>query len=547
MVIGPTAYNVPLLPFEKDLIRTVGITEAEYREFVAEARRRGVVRPAAYDHIPDIQATGAEAVLINLAISLVLTGAAYLLAPKPKDPASASGGGTVDLGSVNGASRFSPSRGFETVTELADYAAPIPLLFGLYKDGVGGMLTTPKLVWSRMFSHGSMQRAKLLFVVGEQGIAEGDGIEPPALEGIFMGNNTLDATSEDFYAFYWRQSSVGSQLRIRGSHKRYGTQAGLASGAPDVANGDFDAFRAPTAKAGELDESFCHSFSPANNTQFGVFGAIANGTGYRVNYEVVPIPEDSKKKNKAAQMLARMKVVGDFGAKHPLHEHNRTPGGAADDSVYVKNIAELGQQGAGRNYSPRMGIIELSRNGQVITRPEGNDFKTQTEVQVGDEVVFVIHHKQISENFYRRKDGRGVPVDDINSQVEAMQFEADEAMQLGEQFEIGGTIWKVIRRRDVEFDPTGTTAQRIYLKCVDTSTANDGRIGVVNREKVVVPDAEFIGDSSDDPSEDNKRNIKETYYPLCKVAIGVVRNNRPAVSTEIGLKSTVFQRAERAL
>ena len=147
-------------------------------------------------------------------------------------------------------------------------------------------------------------------------------------------------------------------------------------------------------------------------------------------------------------------------------------------------------------------------------------------------------------DFYRRKDGRGVPVEDINSKVEAMQLEADEAMQIGEQFEIGGSIWKVFARRALEFDPTGTVAQRIFLRCVDTSTANDGRIGVVNREKVVVPDIEFIGDSSgsNDPSEDNKRNIKETYYPLCKVAIGVVRNNRPAVSTEIGLKSVVFQR-----
>ena len=236
VVFGPTVYDVPLLPFEKDLIATIGITEAEYRKFVAEAKRRGAIRPAAYDHIPDIRCEPATqtAILVNLAISLVLTGAAYLLTPKPKMPGSSSGGGRIDLGSISGASRFTPSRGFETVTELADYAAPIPLLFGLYKDGVGGMLTTPKLVWSRMFSHGTMQRAKLLFVVGEQGVAEGDGIEPPALEGIFMGNNTLDATSEDFYAFYWKPGSVESTSRIIGADLTYGTQAGLASGAPDV-------------------------------------------------------------------------------------------------------------------------------------------------------------------------------------------------------------------------------------------------------------------------------------------------------------------------
>ena len=87
MVFGPSIYDVPLLPYEKELIKTIGLSEEEYRKFAAEIRRRGMVRPAAYDHIPDIQA-GAAAVpiLVNLAISLVLTGVSYLLTPKPKMP-----------------------------------------------------------------------------------------------------------------------------------------------------------------------------------------------------------------------------------------------------------------------------------------------------------------------------------------------------------------------------------------------------------------------------------------------------------------------------
>ena len=41
VVFGPSAYDVPLLPYEKQLIATIGITEDEYRKFVAEVRRRG--------------------------------------------------------------------------------------------------------------------------------------------------------------------------------------------------------------------------------------------------------------------------------------------------------------------------------------------------------------------------------------------------------------------------------------------------------------------------------------------------------------------------
>ena len=187
VVFGPTVYDVPLLPYEKELIKTIGITEEEYRRFAAEVRRKGVVRPAEYEHIPDIQAGGyGEAILISIAISLVMTGVNYLLTPKPKMP-EASKRSQLDLGSVNAGNRFTQSRGFDTLNELADYGAPVPIIFGLYDEAtnIGGMLITPKLVWSRMFSHGTQQSAKLMFVVGEQGVTddeEPDGIEPPSLE-----------------------------------------------------------------------------------------------------------------------------------------------------------------------------------------------------------------------------------------------------------------------------------------------------------------------------------------------------------------------------
>ena len=157
MVFGPSVYDVPLLPYEKELIKTIGITEEEYRKFAAEVRSRGVVRPAEYEHIPDI-VNGLDGgvvtgILINLAISLVLTGVSYLLTPKPKTP-EASKRSQLDLGSINAANRFVPSRGFDSLNELADYGSPIPIIFGRYVKAkkVGGMLVTPKLVWSRMLA-----------------------------------------------------------------------------------------------------------------------------------------------------------------------------------------------------------------------------------------------------------------------------------------------------------------------------------------------------------------------------------------------------------
>ncbi len=158
MVFGPSLYDVPLLPFEKQLIETVNITEEEYRYFVSEAIRKGKTRPAGYELIPDIRcdpATTTGAILINLAISLVLTGVSMLLMPKPKKPQAQQ---RLDLESINETRRFVASSGFDTLAELADYNTPIPIIFGLYDQNVGGMLVTPKLVWSRMFSLGTQQQ-----------------------------------------------------------------------------------------------------------------------------------------------------------------------------------------------------------------------------------------------------------------------------------------------------------------------------------------------------------------------------------------------------
>ena len=138
VVFGPSVYDVPLLPYEKELIKTIGITEEEYRRFAAEVRRKGMLRPAEYEHIPDIQAGPVAPILIQIGISLVLTGVAYLLTPKPKQP-EASKRTQLDLGSVNAANRFTPSRGFDTLSELADYGSPVPIIFGLYNK------TTPVL------------------------------------------------------------------------------------------------------------------------------------------------------------------------------------------------------------------------------------------------------------------------------------------------------------------------------------------------------------------------------------------------------------------
>ena len=550
VVIGASIYDVPLLPYERQLIATIGITEEEYRAFTAEVRRRGAVRPAAYDHIPDVQAgaTG-TAILINLAISLVLTGVSYLLTPKPKMP-RAQGGGVTDLGSITGANRFTPSRGFETLAELADYASPVPIIFGMYKNDIGGMLVTPKLIWSRMFSHGTSQRAKLMFVVGEQGVND-IGIDKPELEGIFLGNNALDAIFKDRFAFYWHKDS-STNFRIKGRDKQYGSRGSLDSGDPEISGKD-DVFDVADSEH-EPEQLFCHAYTPANSATFGCHSTIANGTNFRVNYQLNLIPKDASKDSEKVTLMQRMKVVGESGALKDgkqLRDVGETPG--TINSGRRDAIIDQRHDGTGRNYSPRMGIVEYDgiENNDNANNPQlfkQKRIKTTIDnVTQGKRIKFVIKNDKIASNFYEREGGEGkAPVDDINSTVESLQLEADGAMQLGEHFMIGGSIWKVVDRKLQRFEPSDTPGkasdQQITLECVDTSTSKFKKIGIVSKRLVVNPNSvanQFIGDSG---VGDLTQSVGAAFYPITQVAIATIKNNRPALITEIGLKSTVFQR-----
>ena len=537
VVFGPTICDVPLLPYERQLIETIGITEEEYRQFVAEAKRRGAVRPAAYDHIPDIVNDAvATPILINLAIGLVLTGVAYLLTPKPKMP-GASKAKSIDLGDVTGPNRFMPSRGFDTLNELADYASPIPIIFGKYDEDakIGGMLVTPKLVWSRILSHGTQQSAKLMFVVGEQGVADdvgSDGISAPNLEGIFLGNNPLDTLYEDFFAFYWKRDASGftDLNRIRVEDRKYGTIGGPDKGEPGDFSADGDDVFVVPSNVEDKSESFCHAYSPTNNAQFGVYGAIPNGTGFRVNYETVSVPrvkDEGQDRQRRNQVLRRIKIVGDNDQNLSINNNN------------LDKIDGLNQEGKGRMYSPRMGITKVVKNpGDNESEITIDNEQSETaSVSKGDRITFTISATKIPEDFYERKEDKGKEsVEDINSSVEAEQIAADDALQVGEQFAIGNTVWVVAKRKLPQFIPDGDENQKITLECVSTDESLNKVVGIVSSELVINPDVGHTGDGKD------RDGIGLEFFPITKIATGIVRNNRAAVVTEIGIRSRVFQR-----
>lgn len=517
LVPGVKRYRLPLLPFERELISIAGVTEDEYRYFVAESIERAKIRPAEYDLVPDIRCEpiSLTAVLVNLAVGLALSAISYLLTPKPKQPGQAQ---RRDLSSITGQDVFSPTSGFDSLAALANYNEPIPIIFGRYTGTTGGILISPKLVWSRALSYGLEQAVKLMFVVGEQGAGTA-GIDRPDLSGIFLGNTPLDAAFDHKFAFYWRSGTFNGTSRIQAGNLRYGTRGTISSGDPEITD---DIFAVPSASTNRVG-AFCMSYAPTSNAQFGAFSPVYNGTDYRVNWKLVPIPIPNGSNLQNADpndqlIRERIKIAGQYG-------------------IFLENIATKqlivarGQDGIGRGYSRRMGIILV--NG--IAPSASIEDRT---VAVGDTCTFKISGTSIPEDFYYT-DAQAVKVDDINSEIDSQRSAADNTLQLGETIQIGYTLWLVTARSLPVWQPKSGVAQIITLRCIELlgPGALSRRIGVVDNG-LLEANVITIGEN-----EGTAAIVPASFYPLMRTQIATIRNQRPCNATEIGIRSQVWNRA----
>jgi hypothetical protein len=524
-VFAPSVKRVPLLPYEKQLIATLGCTEEEYRKFTYEAARRAAIRPAAYNTVPDIVCDPTGGILTSIIIGLAFTAASYLLTPKPKAPSETQDVRQRQLRGRRGSDRFLATSGFDSIAELANYGDPIPIIFGKYTGTTGGMLVAPRLVWSRAFSLGSQQSVKLLFVVGEQGL--GNGIEPPDLTGIFLGNAPLDAIFKNTFAFYWKRNT-NNATRITANNLVYGTRGALDAG--DIQTAD-DIYLCPTITSAQ-DTGFCQAYTPSSSSQFGVYSAIPNGTNYRVNWKIVAIPrldKDSKVDDPdndpgRALLLERIKIAGDYGLK-----------GNGDTPKWVE-VIKAGQKGTGRNYGRRMGLISV--NGVKVT---GTNETETRQVAVGDKAVFRIDRGNIPKNKYYFKQTKSTQVDDINDEIFEGQQDADDALQIGETFMIGRTIW-IVEARSKEIFKSGQ--QEITLRCLEIfgKGSNSALVGLIS-PRMIRRDFYLSKDELPKGSTEVPQNAGANYYPLLRFALGVVRNTRACDSTEIGIRSQVWQKA----
>jgi hypothetical protein len=154
-----------LLPYERALIDTLGISKEEYFRFVAYQQQYKDVKEGT---LLDVR-MGIDPGTIALVLTIVGTlfqVAAALLAPTPKEQAAPF---------AKRERRFNPRYGFDSAQDLAQYGDPVNLV---YCDSTtnpnGGVRVSTSLVWSALQSYGNAQFMQLLSVVGASEIVEID-------------------------------------------------------------------------------------------------------------------------------------------------------------------------------------------------------------------------------------------------------------------------------------------------------------------------------------------------------------------------------------
>ena len=260
-----------LLPYEHQLVESLGITKEQYLEFVAIQQE--YKDPKAGTALDVRNADGGATVAIVLTIVGILfqVGAA-LLAPKPEIP---------DISGRrrrNREQRFAPTFGFNSTQELASYGDPVNLVY-TNQNPNGDVRVAGSLVWSAVDNFGSTQLMRLMVVLGA------GKIQKITYNKTAFGQTSLfDLDRQNVFIFEDKNLADGNSgpppfSALNGNF----ADSDLFPVSLKPTNDDDPAFVIPALNGKKL--GYSQAYTPTTSTSLGV-------------YDVIPINVDVKGRDK---------------------------------------------------------------------------------------------------------------------------------------------------------------------------------------------------------------------------------------------------------
>lgn len=477
-----------LLPIDHQIIDAVGFTEAEYLEYLQLQEQLSRTRPAsgpvALLIIP---------LLITMAISVALSAAAYLLAPRLKR--SSGTPGQLRQNDQQGLrlvdrTEFAPKAGISSSQDVVELGSTVPVVWANREtiDGItyGGVRVNCPLLWSQMISLGGSQMLRAVYLLGE---APTSGIDPSQFA---FGENLLSSydlgAAGDTSARVTIYHRPGGG-RIRASDRIDGRLAANDPGNAE-ASGAADVFQVRGLN-NQWVPATCYSYSPSSQTTFGLYAPIGNGLAFRLN----PVM-------RSARVLSTV----------PAPTRSQREDGYSQIECSPDHAALVQRQKNDAISNGRGGLIALRRGGSTITG---------TSLLVGDEVDYLLDSGTSAQSTFTSRSYSELK-GDIGTAVAGRQRQWDDSIVVGETYRIGSAI-AVCKAR--------TPSNEVFRSDVQSQPVGGG-VSITATFAVVAAGV------ADIPMSNGERCGTAAPH-IMRIARATVAVPQPAQVIEIGGKSTV--------
>lgn len=247
-----------LLPYEHQLINSLGITKEQYLDFVVQQQEYVDIKE---NTILDVRNAEATVALVLAIVGALAQVASVFLTPRPQVPAATTPPGQRQQTRDD---RFAPRFGFNTVQELAKYGDPVNLIYANTSTNAdGGVRAATALLWSSVKSFGSSQYVQMLLLLGAGAVGAIDATRTA------FGQTPLRDLIAQNYWLYFRANDTGP---IRGNDRLAG---GNSEDDPVTANvGSRNLYRLVPSSGDSSGDGFSHALSPASSNQFGIYAPV---------------------------------------------------------------------------------------------------------------------------------------------------------------------------------------------------------------------------------------------------------------------------------
>lgn len=440
-MLNPKGHPIALLPEDREIMRLLGVSEAEYRAFVKECAKRSRIEPGTI-----VNLSGFEIILINLVIGLILSAASALLfrprvPGRPAEIRQSSDGGQ----NIVNRTEYAPKAGFDSLQNVVELGSTIPLVYAKREtiDGVtyGGVRVNTNLVWSQMTSLGGSLMLRAVCMISE---AEPLEIDPTQFA---FGDNLLGAydlatanNSSSRVTFYVSRDGG----RITSADRVAGRLAANDTGNAENAGGS-DVFQIRGLN-NEWTTDFCYSYKPSTQTQFGVYQLIGNGFGFRVNPQLRPA------------VVVKTEPAGETDTRIKCNP----------DGVAVAQRAKYNTE-----FSSRSGVT--ARNGIETTG--------SVSLAVGDTITYTLSNSSdANTKFIGAQEGpdHEETCRDVAQTVSGRQRTWDDSLVVGDLYKFGSALLVCESRSpsdeifssEIDYEPVGGgQAIQVTLRCIQAGQA----------------------------------------------------------------------------